>query len=278
MNPFEKNRIVTREYTVPVTDKANLPDHPFRVAVLSDLHDHVFPDGGRDLLERIEKARPAAVLCAGDMVTARDGRYELDHAQELVCTIARKFPVYLSDGNHELRMRELPDNYDHVYEKYTQAIENAGAKVLYNQTVHIKVCGMKIALTGYGQPLCTYNRIHPAVLGVQDLEERIGKADPTRFNILLAHYPDPFEAYMQWGADLAISGHVHGGIIRLPFIGGVVGSGLKPFPKYDRGCYKQGKGAMVVSAGLGCHTIPIRFLNPPELVVIRIGAEDGTVI
>ncbi len=272
MRLFEKERIITTEYQVPLKDRDNLPDHPFRIAVLADLHDHVFPDGGADLLERIRAARPAAVLCAGDMVTARDGKYEFGHAAELICRIADRYPVYLSDGNHELRMRELPQNYENAYERYTEKIESAGAKVLYNRTVHVTVCGMRIALTGYGQPLKTYNRLHPVHLTLADLEERIGEPDPSRYNILLAHYPDAFEAYMQWGADLAIAGHVHGGIVRLPFIGGIVGSGLTPFPKYDKGCYKHGDGSMIVSAGLGCHTIPIRFCNPPELVIAKIGA------
>ena len=270
MRPFEKNRIITTKYTVPVKDPENRPERPFRIAVLADLHDHRFPDGGEDLLAGIQAAKPAAVLCAGDMVTARDGRYAYEHAEELICRIAQKYPVYLSDGNHELRMRELPENYEHAYEKYVSRIEQAGAVILYNKRVNVTACGMRIALTGYGQPLRTYNRIHPVPITSADLEERLGKPDPSRFNLLLAHYPDPFEAYAQWGADLTLSGHVHGGIIRLPLIGGLVGSSLKPFPKYDKGCFEDGEKKMIVSAGLGCHTIPIRFLNPPELVVITV--------
>lgn len=272
MNLFEKERIRAVYYRIRQKDRFNLPSEPFRLALLADLHDHAFRDGGAQLLSLLEEARPAAVLSAGDLVTAREGKCRFAHAVRLIGQIAQRYPTYLADGNHELRMRELPQSYGGAYEKYRDGVERAGAQILYNRTVGLTVSGMRIALSGYGQPLCTYNRLRPVSLTKRDVEERLGRADETKYRLLLAHLPDAFEAYALWGADLTLSGHIHGGIIRLPFLGGVVGSGLVPFPKYDRGCFADGEHRMIVSAGLGGHSIPVRFLNPPELAVIEIGA------
>ena len=85
---------------------------------------------------------------------------------------------------------------------------------------------------------------------------------------MLAHHPAYFDAYASWGADLTLSGHLHGGMIRLPFVGGLVSPQMRLFPKYDKGLYtKKGK-KLIVSAGLANHTVNIRINNPPELVVI----------
>ena len=78
-----------------------------------------------------------------------------------------------------------------------------------------------------------------------------------------------FDYYAKWGADLVLSGHVHGGLLRLPIIGGVISPQIKLFPKYTGGLYKLNKAVMIVSRGLGTHTIRFRFFNPPELVVVH---------
>ena len=90
------------------------------------------------------------------------------------------------------------------------------------------------------------------------------------FQILLAHNPDYFPAYAAWGADLVLSGHLHGGVIRLPLLGGVISPRLHLFPHYDGGKFTCGNSTMIVSRGLGMHTIPFRFNNPGELVDITI--------
>ena len=86
----------------------------------------------------------------------------------------------------------------------------------------------------------------------------------------MAHNPDYFEEYAAWGADLVLSGHVHGGMMRLPILGGVVSPAFKLFPKYDGGLFQQGKSTMILSRGLGMHTIPIRIFNPGELILLKI--------
>ena len=102
------------------------------------------------------------------------------------------------------------------------------------------------------------------------MANKLGNPDRDRYSILLAHNPEHFQAYVSWGADLILSGHVHGGIIRLPFLGGVVSPAMKLFPKYDGGLFSQGNSHMVLSRGLGTHTIPVRINNKAELVVVEL--------
>lgn len=90
------------------------------------------------------------------------------------------------------------------------------------------------------------------------------------YTILIAHNPVFFETYANWGAELIVSGHLHGGIIRLPLVGGVLSPQVSFFPKYDKGLFKKGSSVMAVSAGLGKHTIPVRLWNPAELLIINL--------
>ena len=104
----------------------------------------------------------------------------------------------------------------------------------------------------------------------EDLTAVLGEPNKNTFNILLAHHPDYFQAYADWGADLVLSGHLHGGMIRLPGVGGVISPGWRLFPRYDHGLYMMRDKKMIVSAGLASHTIKLRVNNPPELAVIDI--------
>ena len=98
----------------------------------------------------------------------------------------------------------------------------------------------------------------------------LGQPDPKEFTILLAHNPDYFPEYAAWGADLVLSGHVHGGVVRIPFWGkGVVSPAVKFFPKYDGGLFEEGKSHMILSRGLGAHTIPFRLFNPGDLIFLQ---------
>ena len=103
------------------------------------------------------------------------------------------------------------------------------------------------------------------------LKDELGNCEEDgAYHILLAHNPVYFKQYAAWGADLTLSGHLHGGIIRLPLIGGVITPQAKLFPRYSAGKYEIGEKWMIVSRGLGTHTIPIRFNNKPELSVIHL--------
>ena len=107
-------------------------------------------------------------------------------------------------------------------------------------------------------------------LGAEAFEQRIGKASRASYQILIAHNPSHVPAYKEWKADLVVSGHFHGGLVRLPFLGAVITPQLKIFPRYSGGIYREGQTTTVVSRGIGEHTIPVRLFNTPEVVVLHM--------
>ena len=115
-----------------------------------------------------------------------------------------------------------------------------------------------------------YKRFRNIYMSGEYVDSLIGKAEKEAYQILLAHNPEYFDTYAVWGADLILSGHVHGGIMRLPVFGGVLSPKLVFFPKYDGGHFAKNGSHMVLSRGLGMHTIPIRIFNPAELVIVHL--------
>ena len=151
-------------------------------------------------------------------------------------------------------------------------IEKLGVKILVNDKAEFCVGGNKFCIYGYDLPEKYFEKFNRYVFEEKHVEEALGTCNLTDncYSILLAHNPVYFKQYAAWGADLTLSGHLHGGIIRLPFIGGVITPQAKLFPRYSAGNYTIGKKEMIVSRGLGTHTIPIRFNNKPELSVIHL--------
>ena len=128
----------------------------------------------------------------------------------------------------------------------------------------------KIRLTGLEIPLECYTHLKRKAMPEGAIEERIGMSDPDAFQVLLAHNPSYMDEYLDWGADLILSGHLHGGMVRLPGVGGVIGPDFVVFPKYSGEMQKVGDQTVIVSKGLGTHTIHIRLFNPAEIVVIEM--------
>ena len=103
------------------------------------------------------------------------------------------------------------------------------------------------------------------------IEERIGKIDNTKFNLLISHDPLLYNLYSSMGYDLVLSGHIHGGIINIPFIGGLLSPDFTFFPKYYKGVNEFNNTNVVISRGLGFgYTIPIRAFNRGEVVIIKL--------
>ena len=115
-----------------------------------------------------------------------------------------------------------------------------------------------------------YKKLSKQSLDLSYIEEQIGTGNKDSFHMLLAHNPAYFESYAKWGADLTLSGHVHGGIMRLPFFGGVIDPAYHIFPKYDAGLYENEEKRMIVSVGLGTHSIKVRLFNPPKIDLITL--------
>lgn len=257
------NRFVIREYTCQ--SKALKKDGTF--ILLSDLHNKSFGKDNQALLQAIEKQKPDGILIAGDMYTAAKGKDNTKTA-EFVCRLAEKYPVYYGNGNHEHKTRLFPEEFGNLYQDYMDKIKKAGVVTLQNEKVHLP--GFNADIYGLEIERDYYKKFERQRMEPEYLTEELGTPDKGRFTLLIAHNPEYFPAYAAWGADLSVSGHVHGGLMRLPAAGGVISPGIQLFPKYDGGFFKEGNAVMILSRGLGTHTLPIRIFNPGELIVIHV--------
>lgn len=257
------SRFVIKEYTC-LSDKLQKEGS---FLLLSDLHNKSFGKDNRKLLKAIEERKPDAILIAGDMYTAAKNENN-EKTAELVCLLASEYPVYYGNGNHEQKTRLYPETFGNLYQDYMTGIQKAGVTTLVNEKVslppyHMDIYGLEVDRT-------YYKKFVNQKMETEYLIKLLGKPDEKKFNLLIAHNPDYFEAYAKWGADLVVSGHVHGGLMRLPVLGGVISPKLRLFPHYDGGRFEEGKSVMLLSRGLGTHTLPIRIFNPGELVFIHL--------
>ena len=188
-----------------------------------------------------------------------------------ICRFFERFKTQIDGcvmGNHEYRLGLYPEQYGDMYDRYMEELSQMGIEPLVNERaqlpdVNVSVCGVAIGKE-------YYRRFHSRRMEPEYLTELLGEPSRDSYQILIAHNPEYFDAYAAWGADLVVSGHVHGGIMRLPFLGGVLSPNLTLFPKYDGGRFEQNGSVMLLSRGLGTHTIPLRIFNPGELPVIHM--------
>lgn len=252
------------QYTVPVSGLDQ--GCPVRIVMLADLHGSVFGRNNDRLIRKIKSLHPDMICVAGDM-TVKDGR-GASACIALCREMVRLCPVYYAMGNHEIRMEH--------YEDFCLELKKAGVFVLDNEHVHFAASGTKIGVYGWSAGEWYYHKCwQKRVLTVKELEHQLGVPEQGEFHILLAHNPEYFQTYCEWGADLVLSGHVHGGIARLPWIGGVISPSLRLFPKYDAGKFREQNGTMILSRGLGTHHIRLRFFNIPEISVIVLRGKIG---
>lgn len=261
------HRFVTVTYEV----KSDRLRKPCRMALLSDLHNMSFGRENEKLIRCIEGLAPDVILVAGDMLTAEKGQgYE--KALGVMKKLAADYKVYYGLGNHEQKLMLYPDEYPGVYEGYLAGLKEAGLSPLINESVYLPEWN----ITVFGAMIDGhyFRRLRKAPMEDNYLTKLLGKPQDGAFRLLIAHNPEYFEEYADWGADLVVSGHVHGGIMRLPVLGGVLSPNLTLFPKYDGGRFSCKNSTMLLSRGLGSHTIPLRIFNPGELVVIEL-VPDG---
>ncbi|GLC78001.1 metallophosphoesterase [Lacrimispora brassicae] len=233
---------------------------------LSDLHEHRFGAGNERLLAAVDEVAPDLVLVGGDMIISR-GRAHTAAALELLEKLARRYPVFCGNGNHENRLLWERQVYGRAYEDYVSSLKRFGIKILENRTERY---GEDLAVTGIDLEPGVYRKFRPDHLTEEEIGEKAGKASRERFQILLCHSPLFFRPCRDWGADLTLSGHFHGGTIRLPYLGGVMTPQYQFFLPYCAGEFHSEERHMIVSRGLGTHSINIRLNNKPQLVVVDL--------
>lgn len=262
---IELQKFRVTEYIV----KTEKMQKEIRIAVIADLHCHEYGKENERLLSAIRQGRPDVILIPGDMIiSAYTEKYEISlNFLQKISTIA---PVYFSNGNHESRVDRLQSPYYESYRKYRGEMENMGIHILNNEKATCQIYGNQCVIYGVDIPLECFEKgiINPLPRGF--LNEELGQCSREAFSILLAHNPTYCEDYAAWGADLILSGHMHGGLVRIPGIGSVISPQFKLFPKFDAGRFEIGKSTAVISKGLGTHTFHIRIFDRAELVLIEI--------
>lgn len=269
---YERDFLVTEEYRIA---SEKIHGQGKTIVFLTDLHNKEFGEENSRLLETVRKVKPDAVLFGGDGMVAKRGNSDVRIPLALLTELAKEFPVYCGNGNHESRMLWKSEIYGETYENYRTALENAGIRYLSNEAADldsdIRVYGLDLPKIAY---LPRSGEIPEGLL-----KETMGEPDPEKFCLLLAHSPLFFEEYAAWGADLTLSGHFHGGTIRLPLVGGVMTPQYQFFYPRCAGYFElPGKGReksrMIVGRGLGTHSINIRLNDKPQVVVVRLCGAD----
>lgn len=237
-----------------------------RILFLSDLHNHEFGKNNQKLIDAVNQINPDLIIAGGDMLVSK-GMADTAVPFDLLKQLKDRYPVICGNGNHENRMQWERSVYGQQYEHYRDSLRDLGIIVLENDTVRI---GEDLAVTGIDLEPVFYKKFSHAELTGSEIEEKVGKAAKERFQVLLCHSPLYFGGCRDWGADLTLSGHFHGGTIRIPFLGGVMTPQFQFFNPYCGGFFKKEDKYMIVSRGLGTHSINVRLNNKPQLVVVDL--------
>lgn len=234
---------------------SNIPDsfNGYRIVQISDLHNAQFGKDNHRLLSKIRDLDPDIIVITGDLIDRR--RTNVDISIAFIEAAAGIVPTYYVPGNHERQLDGLENIYDRI--------SHAGAKLMLEENLLLQRDQQFIRLSGIPDTsFYPENRFADAVKQLLP--------DDEIYTILLSHQPQDFPAYVDAGADLVLTGHAHGGQIRLPYLGGLISLTEGLFPKYDDGIHVQDDTTMIISRGLGQTVIPIRINNRPEIVVVTL--------
>lgn len=228
-----------------------------RLVVLGDLHTAYFGEGNKALLEAVEAQEPEYIFLVGDLVDAFRDIPE-GYVRETAAGLAAIAPTYYVTGNHEWAAGNVPE--------LKKTLESQGVTVLSNQFVTLERRGDTAVLAGIDDPNGYADQKSPEALAA---EVYAAHGDP--FWMLLAHRNDHFPGqYSLLGADLVISGHGHGGLIRPPFTDGLVSTDRTFFPSYTAGLYEENGSTLFVTRGLGNSGPSFRLFNRPEVALVTL--------
>ncbi len=231
----------------------------YRIAHLSDLHGHEYGEDSRELVERVARENPDLIVITGDLI---DQKSQLDMVPALARGLSAVAPTYYVTGNHEWALGSK------TVKELKALLGESGVTVLSNRWEAVERNGDRLALAGVDDPNGYADQTTP-----EELYAWIQEDSPGLFTLLLAHRNDRFPQYAAAGYGFVLSGHGHGGIVRLPFLGGLIGTNRRLFPQWTSGLYAQGDSVLFVSRGLGNNTVPFqgfRIFNRPELAVVTL--------
>lgn len=228
----------------------------FKIVQLSDLHGAEFGEDGMGLVEKVKELEPDIIALTGDFVTDEG---DLAAVEKLAARLTELCPVYFISGNHEFGSG--------LAVKVRNILERAGVKYLSNEYLTISRGEDGILLGGVEDPLAYADMLSP-----DELAQKMNDAAPDAFKILLGHRNYWMTEYPELPVDLIFCGHAHGGLIRIPGVGGLIGTDRRLFPDFDAGQFNNGRYTLIVSRGLGNSVSIPRIFNRPEIVCVELSS------
>ncbi len=281
---IEQKLLLTTKYIVSSTKLPGAFNNTSFV-LLADLHNRTFGKNNERLIKRIQAMEPDFIIVAGDMVNKKEICYP-SNAFSLIEQLAKSYKLYYAYGNHEQRLERIGNDasgewtkedkeYYSTWVEFKTRLENAKVTFLDNESTTISLHSVSLRITGVSLPHEYFEFNATKELSPKELNVLVGGSSKEQFQVLIAHNPIHFKAYASWGADLTLSGHLHGGMMRLPGIGGIISPQAKFFPKYDKGKHTIENRHLIVSRGLGSHSVMPRLFNIPEIIYVKLKKDNA---
>ncbi len=288
-NIILNKNIFVREYKIKskkITEKFD----NYKIVQITDVHSIRNEIELEKIVNKVKSQKPNLICITGDLIDSdyyytQNDLYKnnkIKQIEELTVEFMKKLKeiadTYYIYGNHEMMLLDDPEN-----NKFKKDLENLGIEILNNKVEELEINGEKINLVGIQDPATLYkdekyayvkgSNKDKAQMILNDLFSGISEENKNNFTILLSHRPEYFEIYNKYNIDLALTGHTHGGIVKLPIIKGIYAHPQGWFPKYSYGIFKTNDFLMIISGGIGYSKLPIRIFNPPEICTITLEKE-----
>lgn len=248
------SRLMVQHYTIAAEEITA----PVRLVLVTDLHSCRYGENMQELIREVEEAAPDLVLLGGDIF---DDQAPPQNTEVFLQSIAARFPCYYVAGNHEYWAGE------EAFASMTAFMEGCGIHILKGDVERVEVNGQVLCICGADDP-DNWERL-PMKTQLDNMKQKTAEDG---YTILLSHRPEYFDLYVDYGYDLALCGHAHGGQWRIPLlVNGIYTPDQGFFPEWAGGLYRAGETVMIVSRGLARETTAVpRIFNRPELVVVDL--------
>lgn len=248
-NHFKVNKVQLQTDKIPAGKALS-------ILQISDLHNKVFGSNNEKLVQAVKEADADIVVLTGDLIS-RDTK-DFQQVFSLIEEVTAVYDnVFFVSGNHEWDHRKA--------EGYFNGLRERGVVILDNRNVQVTVKGITVNLAGVDDAATEHENLEDAFTGIEK----------GNYTILLSHAPDIVAKYADIPADLILSGHTHGGQVRMPLLGAIIAPGQGFFPKMDKGVFQISDcQSLYIDSGLGTSRLPVRFLNQSQISLIEINQES----
>ncbi|GAB3059231.1 metallophosphoesterase [Virgibacillus ainsalahensis] len=244
-NHFKVNRVAFSSSKIPENSK-------FTMLQISDLHNKIFTDKNEKLMNTISDSNADIIVITGDLIDRSTSDFGAVFALIEKITASHEH-VYFVSGNHEW------DNGN--YAELLHGLIERNVEILDNKNKQVAVDGVTLNLVG----------VDDSSTGHENVDKAFHGMGGEHYTILLSHSPGIIDKYGDIPADLILSGHTHGGQVRIPIIGAVIAPGQGLFPRLEKGIYELDQNKQLyIDSGLGTSIAPIRFMNKSQLSLITV--------